>query len=302
MDIPSQKNLNMTQIKSSAQKIRSKFKNKNSNDLINYLNNLYTKLNKINPMSDSKYNFNFDLDKKIILKESNYFFGLMIEFRKVKSIEKVIKSFFLKIDSKILIVCSENNHEYIKTKYIKDLIIKEKIFIYNIGKVDSFSPSDYNKILLSKNFWELLPNCIKVIVFQTDSLICKKSKFVIDDFKEFDYIGSAWDIKRPIGLNIKGGSGGLSLRDLSMTKKVLKEFCPYNWPGGEDGYFAFHMELIGGNVASYKNASKFSTQTHFHYKSFGCHKVSRLYKKYHKDFYKYCPESTEIENPFSPNN
>ena len=290
----------MTQTKSSAQIIRSKFKNENHKDLINYLNNLYNKLNKINPMSESKNNYNFDLDKKIVMKDDEYFFGLIIELRKLKSFEKVVKNFFSKINTKILIVCSENNYEFIKTKYIKDLIKKEKIFIYNIGKFDSLSPSDYNKMLLSENFWELLPKCKKVIVFQTDSLLCAKSNFVIDDFKEFDYIGSAWDFKRPIGLNINGGSGGLSLRDLSMTKKVLKEFCPFNWPGGEDGYFAFHMELIGGNVASYKNAAKFSTQTHFHYESFGCHKVSRLYKKYHKDFYKYCPESTEIENPFSP--
>ena len=129
----------MTQIKSSAQIIRSKFKNENHKDLIHYLNNLYTKLNKIYPMSDSKYNYNFDLDKKIVIKESEYFFGLIIELRKLRSFEKVVKNFFSKINSKILIVCSENNYEFIKTKYIKDLIKKEKIFIYNIGKIDSLS-------------------------------------------------------------------------------------------------------------------------------------------------------------------
>ena len=46
--------------------------------------------------------------------------------------------------------------------------------------------------------------------------------------------------------------------------------------------FAFHMELIGGNVASYKNAAKFSTQ--IWYESFKFAIVSRLYKKYHKVF------------------
>ena len=69
---------------------------------------------------------------------------------------------------------------------------------------------------------------------QTDSLICKNSNYTINNFMHFDYIGPAWNRKRPIGLIIDGGSGGFTLRNTKLSIDVLCNYPTDNWPGGED--------------------------------------------------------------------
>jgi len=64
---------------------------------------------------------------------------------------------------------------------------------------------------------------------------------------------------RPIGMIIDGGNGGLSLRDWGEPVKSLERFSTRFWPGGEDGYFAFHMGLIGGRIGHCNECAKFST-------------------------------------------
>jgi len=139
----------------------------------------------------------------------------------------------------------------------------------------SITASDYNKILLSKPLWMGIP-FEKLLIFQTDSLICSNSDYSIDEFMSFDYIGSAWERERPIGLIIDGGSGGFSLRDTKLSLEAINKFTPDIWPGGEDGFFAFHMELINGSVAKFEDCLKFSTQEFFCAKSYGCHRVELL--------------------------
>ena len=100
----------------------------------------------------------------------------------------------------------------------------------------SITASDYNKILLSKPLWMGIP-FEKLLIFQTDSLICSNSDYSIDEFMSFDYIGSAWERERPIGLTIDGGSGGFSLRDTKLSLEAISKFSSDIWPGGEDGFF-----------------------------------------------------------------
>ena len=81
-------------------------------------------------------------------------------------------------------MCSENNYEFAKTKYIKDLI-KGKNFYLILENLILFLSIELQQNATLENFWELLQKCKKVIVFQTDSLLCEKSNFVIDDFESF---------------------------------------------------------------------------------------------------------------------
>ena len=154
----------------------------------------------------------------------------------------------------------------------------------------SIAASDYNKLLLSNALWKILP-FKKVLIFQTDSLICKHSDYMIDDFLKFDYIGSAWT--RPIGLTIDGGSGGL--RNIELSLLAIKNFDTHSWPGGEDGYYAFYLELMGGKVGKFDDCVKFSTQEVFLEKSFGCHKIELLDES-RKKFYNYEKNIIKIMN------
>ncbi|KAM5351242.1 hypothetical protein ACJ41O_003965 [Fusarium nematophilum] len=56
-----------------------------------------------------------------------------------------------------------------------------------------------------------------LLVFQTDSMICANSKYNLDDFLEYDWVGAPWDPE-----STWGGNGGLSLRRVSRIVDVLR--------------------------------------------------------------------------------
>tara|TARA_B110000977_G_scaffold42576_1_gene57601 strand:- start:2790 stop:3023 length:234 start_codon:yes stop_codon:yes gene_type:complete len=67
---------------------------------------------------------------------------------------------------------------------------------------------------------------------------------------------------------IDGGSAGLGLRDWDRSVACLDCFSADLWPGGEDGHFAFHIELVRGRVGRGDECARFSTQQAFLFKSF----------------------------------
>ncbi len=114
----------------------------------------------------------------------------------------------------------------------------------NAGKIhltqlntSTLNSNQYNSLLLSKGFWKHLISRRKILIFQTDSIICPNSDFTIEDFTSYDYIGSKWPRVRPVGLIIDGGNGGLSLRDWNLSIDCLNRFPTKKWCGGEDGYY-----------------------------------------------------------------
>jgi hypothetical protein len=133
----------------------------------------------------------------------------------------------------------------------------------------------------------------KVLVFQTDAVLCRLSEFLLSDFYMFDYIGSGWGRYRPEGIVVDGGNGGLSLRDWSRTIECIERFPPSNWRGGEDTYYCFHMDLIG-KVAKNLESHKFGSQNNFLYKSLGAHKVDKMRPLKQLLFLIYCPEGSRI--------
>ena len=74
----------------------------------------------------------------------------------------------------------------------------------------------------------------------------------------------------------------------------LERFSPQDWGGGEDGFFAFHMALMGGQVATLEDAAKFSTQDYFTHRSFAAHAIQLLNEADKLRFLEYCPEAGDI--------
>lgn len=119
---------------------------------------------------------------------------------------------------------------------------------------------DYNRLLMSDSLYDLIGNATQLLVFQSDSLPCINSEYNLSDFSSFDYIGGQRSTSRRSGLYTNGGTGGFSLRNLRLSKLCLKLFGNSNWSKGEDGFFAFFMESLGGKVANHKEQGMFCSQ------------------------------------------
>lgn len=244
-------------------------------------------LESIQPIPTSHHfsDLNIDLTNSIGQLDNSYLGGLIIEPRECDELNFVVSNYCEEICRPLVVITSKFNNGFLENIYTQKMIKKNLLKIIFIEN-QSISASDYNKLLLSQSLWKILP-FKKVLIFQTDSLICKHSDYKIDNFITFDYIGSAWNRERPIGLTIDGGSGGFSLRNIELSLLAINKFDTNSWPGGEDGYYAFYLELMGGKVGKFNDCIKFSTQEFFLEKSFGCHKLELLNNASREKFYNY---------------
>lgn len=261
---------------------------------------LYISLKKLKGAPDFKQ-INEILPKQYISPTSkpHPLWGVIVETRKASSIEFVVNNFIKNTGIPIQLFHGNNNLDFIMSTNIAKLVSEGKVCLTPLN-VDELSSNNYNALLLSKGFWENVIGRRKILVFQTDAVSCDSSDYVVDDFISYDYIGSKWSRYRNLGIIADGGNGGLSLRDWGKTYSCLDRFPPERWCGGEDDYFAFHIELIGGKVGKGKECAKFSTQHEFLYCSFGAHKVSCLSKKHEIAFLKYCPEGKFLFEGIKP--
>ena len=219
--------------------------------------------------------------------------GVILETRNHPSLETVVKDFVTRLDIPVQIFHGNINEEFIKSSSISEFIESGKVILTNLG-VEHFNAPQYNALFISKKFWEAVRGRNGILVFQTDTITCHNSDYSINDFMQFDYIGSKWPKTRPIGIEMDGGNGGLSLRNWKKVMECIQRFPPENWKAGEDGYFAFHLDLMGANVARDDDCAKFSTQHEYLYNSFGAHKISTLKDEERLRFLKYCPEAKHM--------
>ncbi|MDA7742226.1 hypothetical protein N8865_01260 [Francisellaceae bacterium] len=240
----------------------------------------YSSINKLLPDTS-----NHSIDKSLPV------FGVMVETRKHQAIDSIVNNFINSLNIPIQIFHGNNNYDFIMSTSISEWIDKGIVYLTCLNTND-LCAKKYNELFLSEVFWEHVLGRQKILVFQTDTFLCGDSNYRIEDFIEYDYIGSKWPRHRPVGMIMDGGNGGLSLRDWDKTYQCLKRFNPKYWYGGEDGYFAFHMDLIGGKVGRSNECAKFSTQGEFLFKSWGCHQISCLNSKDQADFLNYCPEAS----------
>ena len=219
------------------------------------------------------------------------FHGVIVETREHPNLIPVIESFLVNTDMKIQIFHGEENEEFVKTNLAE---YEDTRLEFVRLPITTLNAAHYNALMMSKEFWTAVSGRKKVLIFQTDTYACAASDYRIEDFRDFDYIGSFWPRKRPIGITCDGGNGGLSLRDWSKTLQCLDRFPPERWPGGEDGYFAFHIDLMGCRVGKPRDCAKFGTQYRFFEKSWGAHKLSQLPTEELAEFLEYCPPAARL--------
>lgn len=215
--------------------------------------------------------------------------AFIVETRTHEHLSRVVHS-VLELGIRVQIYCGPGNRQFVEKSSIRPFIDTGKVIITQLSE-DTLDASIYNALLLSNRFWNSTAGRKKILCFQTDAFICRNSPYRITDFFEFDYIGSAWPRRRPIGLELDGGSGGLSLRDYAASVECIDRFPPDCWPGGEDGFFAFHLPLLGKKIGDREACLKFGTQNFFEAPSWGCHKIACLPSEVRRKFLSYCPEA-----------
>jgi hypothetical protein len=220
---------------------------------------------------------------------------VIVEPRKHPFLKKVCENFDKNMppDWDLYVVHGKLNATYAKNA-VKN-IQRPKVFISL--NVDNLTADTYNKLFKTLSFWNKI-KAENILVFQTDAALCSNSKFNINDFMKYDYIGCsrsyAFRNKPDWGPTYKNsffyGIGGLSFRKNSFQKKCIQDHPNIDPYYPED---VFYSECVGkspNRPRSIRALQNFCSQSHG-FKSFGAHKT----KKIKKSFYQFCPEAKFIE-------
>lgn len=105
------------------------------------------------------------------------------------------------------VYCSDDNEAFLQQEL--------EGMVYNIHAGYTVANTmDYNKILMSKEFWSYLTKYERVLMFQTDSEILRSG---IEEFLMYDYVGAPWTVKT------RGGNGGLSIRNPKAMLEAIEK-------------------------------------------------------------------------------
>ena len=191
--------------------------------------------------------------------------ALIIEPRKHKALHFVLNNFLsnLSDDWSIIIFHGNQNIEYV-TNIVENL--KEKhtktIKLINLN-VDNLTHMTYSYLFMSESFYQYIPT-ETFLVFQTDSMIIKENKDLINSFLNYDYVGAPWISNKRVG------NGGLSLRKKSKMLEIIRSKGYIHMH--EDAYFTLNIHpSISYNLPTFSEATSFSVETAFYDTPFGIH-------------------------------
>ena len=253
---------------------------KPKSDNRNLISDLIKKLN-----DDNKKLSSYD-------KIGSHLTAIMIEPRKHDQLYKVVSMFMGKLDNsiKFILFHSEKNQEFIFELFY-DEISQGKIKLVKL-ETDNLNANEYNRLLKQPFIYKHIPT-MRFLLFQTDTYLNSQSKYKLENFMNFDYIGG-----ESHGLGGLHGNGGLSLRNTVLSLKAIysygKKFSP-DYP--EDVFFYHNIKNLLGKVGTVTEMSKFCCNYNFinPYSSHPLffHKlVPKI--KYYQHIVNYCPKFRDI--------
>jgi GR25 family glycosyltransferase involved in LPS biosynthesis len=224
--------------------------------------------------------------------------AVLVEYRILPHLEVLLRNMIYNLGNtwSYTIVCGNRNFELI------DTICKNISTNIRIIKTDNDNKTqnDYNNWLCLEEFWDLFVGK-KLLIYQEDTCIFKKN---IDDFLEYDYIGSAFGAQCVTPINV--GNGGFSLRTKSIMKEIIKKCPAINFKSTlnfinyykratnldlypEDNYFPQCMQDYSiGKIAPYDVARKFGSEQVFTDDCLGMHIMwicNKNWEKYITDYF-----------------
>ena len=190
--------------------------------------------------------------------------AIIIEPRKHKALSFVLKNFFENLSEEwsFVIFHGNQNKEYIMDIMENELFqYKHRVIEYKNLNKDNLTPIEYSILIADKEFYHNIPSDV-FLIFQTDSMIFKENKNLINEYLKYDYVGAPWKSDNNIG------NGGLSLRRKSKMLEIIENVnYEFNY---EDIYFCLQNKVYV-NKPTLEEAKKFSIETIFNETSFGVH-------------------------------
>jgi hypothetical protein len=238
------------------------------------------------------------LIEKFENKETNAM--IIVEPRRHALLKSVIEKFDEIMDASwdLYVFHGISNEDYAKeaTKNIN----KRKVYLYRLD-TDNLTPQHYSYLFKQSYFWNVI-NAENILVFQSDSILCKQSLNNIYNFVKYDYIGCAnskddygeahgfngWGIGNPFY-----GIGGLSFRKKSFINKCIQTNKVDNYYP-EDVYFSECLNKFGNKPESAKILNTFCSQNHYQENSFGAHRIKNMDNK--GTFLEYCLDADLIKD------
>lgn len=185
--------------------------------------------------------------------------GVIVETRRNQPLSKVVKQAITRGGLDVIAFHGSANRQFLQDPAIERFCRDRRVIPHELA-TKSLSLAEYNALLLSAGFWAFLAGYKKVVIFQTDAFFCPGAKWRLRAFRHFDYVGTPWDIDRPIGIQVTGGCGGFSFRDVALSQLAIKQMSPTTWPGGEDSFFATAIAMLGGKVGSARESQLWGAQ------------------------------------------
>ena len=236
-----------------------------------------------------------NIEGKQFVTESK-FEAVYIEFRNLPHSETIIKNCINKLDENWshTVVCGNDNYDLM---YAICNRVNKNIKIIKLD-MTNVSYNDYNNLLLTTNFWNMLYGD-KILLYQSDSFIFKSN---LNEFLEYDYVAPPFNecnkcilAREPVGI------GGLSLRTKKVMISVLNCKDSYNVKYSviankhkfynnldsipEDVFYSQNIQNLKlGTVADYYTAKSFAMDLVYNDASFGMHCMWNCSKQWQTKF------------------
>ena len=204
--------------------------------------------------------------------------AVIIEPRKHPAFFYVLKNALSVLDCNIIIYHGNLNKDYVR-RMVQKLNTPRVTTMQLL--VDNFTQHEYSDFLkTNKAFYETIPTDT-FIIFQTDSILFEKNKYLLHQFLKYDYVGAPW-------VNNVVGNGGLSIRKKSKMLEIIEKE-PFNLEP-EDVFFAMNTR-VPLYKPSAEEAKHFSVERIYEPVTFGSHQP---WLQKHTNFYTLYPELTEF--------
>lgn len=224
---------------------------------------------------------------------------MIVEPRRHPDLERVLTQFDrqMPVDWDLYVFHGKSAKDYSQNA-TRNCLSGRNIFLKALD-VDDLPEKEYNKLFKQTSFWNQI-HAEDILIFQTDAALCGASKFSIDRFRQYGYIGCSFK-KDSIGMNNQlsnkkysfYGIGGLSFRKKSFTLQCIRENPTVDPYFPEDIFYSecVHKETGSLKPESAKVLGDFCSQYNFNSRSFGAHKTKLMAKDDKDAFYAYCPEA-----------